>query len=204
MMPIKKHENNDKKDFTLANSNISITAYSDLTQTHTTRSYTMKLQTIAFSTLIALTAATTASADWMDGFQNGQGNGQVYGNSNGYGTGNGQAYGNGKTDVNGFGRGNGNADGQVEFQITFKGKGKTDMKADSALEGNGTANGYGTGLANGYGNTAANSQAASTVANSTYPTGVAVPVANIAPIAPAVAPVTAPKAEVTAPAAATK
>lgn len=194
-MQIKKNENNDKKNFTLANSNISIPAYSDLTQKHKQLGVTpMKLQTIAFSTLIALTAATTASADWMDGFQNGQGNGQVYGNSNGYGTSNGQAYGNGQTAMNGFGRGNGNADGEIEFQITFKGKGKTDMNADSALEGNGTANGYGTGLANGYGNTAANSQASSTGANSTSATGVTAPVATVAPVV-------APKAEVTAPAA---
>jgi hypothetical protein len=200
MMPIKKNEKKYKKNFTLANSNISISAYSESIQKHTQLGVTpMKLQTIAFSTLIALTAATTASADWMDGFQNGQGNGQLYGNSNGYGTSNGQAYGTGKTDVNGFGRGNGNADGEIEFQITFKGKGKTDMKADSALEGNGTANGYGTGLANGYGNTAGNSQATSTGANATS----AAPTTGVvaAPVAPQAATpvVTAPKAEVTAP-----
>ncbi len=136
----------------------------------------MKLQTITLSALIALTAATTASADWMDGIQNGYGNGQSYGNGNAYGTGNGTVNTTGNGNANGWGRGNGNADGEVEFTLTFKGKGKTDMAADGAFDGKGDFTGNGTGNSAFNGQGAGNTQAAGAAsqnANSGYMGGYA-------------------------------
>ena len=90
----------------------------------------MKLQTIVFATLIALSGA--ASAEFMDnGTATGQGNNQgtvnTAANTNGYG--------NGAGDMNGFSKNKGTADGEVEFSINFKGKGKTDMASDMAANG---------------------------------------------------------------------
>ncbi|CAA6820679.1 MAG: Unknown protein [uncultured Thiotrichaceae bacterium] len=114
----------------------------------------MKLHTIAFATLIAI--STTASAEFMP-MDNGQAAANGAANAQTYTTAQGQAYSTGTADANGWGRGNGNADGEVEFQIVFKGKGKTDMNADSAMKGSTNGNWYttakGDGYGNGYGNT---------------------------------------------------
>ena len=165
----------------------------------------MKLQTIAFSALIALTAATTASADWMDGMQNGSGNGQAYGNGNAYGTGNGALNTTGNGDLNTWGRGNGNADGEVEFTLTFKGKGKADMKTDGAFDGKGDFTGAGNGNAAGNSAIAGNTQGAATAtqdsngnfnAANMAPTGFAPVAVPAAPATPAAAPKADAKVEV--------
>ena len=60
----------------------------------------MKLQTITFAALIAL--STAASAEFFD---NGTGYGNGAANTSGYTNANGQGYGSGAGDVNGWGRG---------------------------------------------------------------------------------------------------
>jgi hypothetical protein len=113
----------------------------------------MKLQTIALSALIALSAATTVSADWMDGMQNGTGAGDVATKGN--------------TDLNAFGKGAGNADGEVEFAISFKAKGKTDMASDMAGNGKGDFAGNGNGKAEGNSTAATNTAVTAQEQNST-------------------------------------
>ncbi|KAG1665759.1 Lipopolysaccharide export system ATP-binding protein LptB [Nymphon striatum] len=108
---------------------------------------TMKLQTITFAALIALSG--TASADWFDGFNNGNASGNGYGNAAGDTNGAGNAAGSANGAGNGWGTGKGDADGEVDFSITFKGKGKTNMDTAGNLTGNGQ----------GAGNTAANGAA---------------------------------------------
>ncbi|KAG1707560.1 hypothetical protein GQR58_003232 [Nymphon striatum] len=114
----------------------------------------MKLQTITFAALIALTG--TASADWFDGFNNGSGNGNGYGTATGNTNGAGNAAGNGNVDGNGWGTAKGDADGEVDFAITFKGKGKTNMDTAGNLTGNGQGAGNTAGNYAGNGNTAGN------------------------------------------------
>ena len=125
----------------------------------------MKLQTITFAALIALSG--TASANWFDGFNNGTGNGNAYGNALGNGNGAGNATGNADAKGNGWGTGKGNADGEVDFSITFKGKGRTDMDTAGNLTGN--AKGAGNTAANAVanGNTASKLAANGTGANKT-------------------------------------
>ena len=77
----------------------------------------MKLQTITFAALIALSG--TASADWFDGFNNGSGNANGYGNAAGNANGAGNAAGDYDGRANGWGTGKGDADGEVDFAITF-------------------------------------------------------------------------------------
>jgi len=114
----------------------------------------MKLQAITFTALLALTG--TASADWFDGFNNGSGNGNGYGTAAGNTNGAGNAAGNGNVDGNGWGTAKGDADGEVDFAITFKGKGRTDMDTAGNLSGNGQGAGNTAGNYAGYGNTAGN------------------------------------------------
>ena len=114
----------------------------------------MKLQAITLTALIALTG--TASADWFDGFNNGNGSGNGYGNAAGNTNGAGNAAGNGTANGNGWGTAKGDADGEVDFSITFKGKGRTDMDTAGNLSGNGEGAGNAAGNGNGMGNMAGN------------------------------------------------
>jgi hypothetical protein len=109
----------------------------------------MKLQAIAFAALIALSGA--ASANFFDGFDNGAATGNTAGNGTGTTAADGTGYGTGNGDVNGFGRGKGDADGEVEFAVTFKGQGKTNMDTDMAANGKGNGDWYGAGNGYGYG-----------------------------------------------------
>ena len=87
----------------------------------------MKLQTIALAVMITLSG--TASANWMDGMSNSADN------ANGSGTT------LALTKANGWGKGD--ADGEIDFSITLKGKGHTNIDAKMSADGTGnsTANG---------------------------------------------------------------
>ena len=117
---------------------------------------TMKLQTITFATLLALSATGTASADWFDGFNNGNGNGTVAGNSAANGQGNVASKGNGDAKGNGWGAGKGDADGEVDFNIAFKGKARTNMDTKAQLDGSTQLNGDALANAASNGNVAGN------------------------------------------------
>lgn len=105
----------------------------------------MKLQAITLTALIALMG--TASANWFDGFNNAMGNGNGAAN----GTTAGNAATNGNATGTGWATGKGDADGEVDFSISFKGKGSTDMDTagNGAANANGMTNMAGNGLANG-------------------------------------------------------
>jgi len=125
----------------------------------------MKLQTITFAALIALSG--TASANWFDGFNNGNGSGNGYGTAQGNTNGAGNGAGNANAAGNGWATGKGDADGEVDFSITFKGKGKTDMDTAGNLSGNGQGAGNTAGNWAGNGNSAANVAGNGTGSNAT-------------------------------------
>lgn len=102
----------------------------------------MKLfNTLAIIATLAL--STTASASWMDGMSKGEnaGNAQIDTAL----TSNAKAVAENKNALNakGWRTGNGEADGEVDFTMTFKGKGRTNMDTKMAadVEGETTANG---------------------------------------------------------------
>ena len=149
----------------------------------------MKLHAIAFAALIAISGA--ASAEFFDGFDNGSAAGNTSGNGTGSTAADATGYGTGKGDLNGWGRGKGDADGEVDFSLTFKGKGKTNLDTDMAANGKGNGDWYTAG--NGYGYTEQNrnfsGNASSNKAGSTpmaAPMMPAMPQAT-APVAPTVA-----------------
>jgi len=123
----------------------------------------MKLQTITFAALIALSG--TASANWFDGFNNGNGAGNATGNGAADATGNAATKGNGAAQGNGWGTGKGDAAGEVDFSISFKGKGNTNMDTKAQLAGDTKVAGDATGNAAGKGNGAANGTANATGEN---------------------------------------
>lgn len=117
----------------------------------------MKLQITTFTAAALLIALTgTASADWWDGWNNGNGSGQGYGSGQGNARGDGNLAGDYQGSGNGWGTGKGDADGEVDFTITFKGKGKTDMDTAGNLSGNSRGSGNSAGNWAGQGNTAGN------------------------------------------------
>ncbi len=118
----------------------------------------MKLQTLTFAALLAL--STTASADWLDGFNNGNGSGNAAGNGAGSTQGNATTKGNAAGKGNGWAAGKGDADGEVDFSINFKGKGRSNMdskmQAAGDTQGAGDMKNSGNGSATVAGNSAGN------------------------------------------------
>ncbi|MCK5903082.1 MAG: hypothetical protein KAG28_08020 [Cocleimonas sp.] len=125
----------------------------------------MKLQTITFVALIALTG--TASANWFDGFNNGKGVTNGAGNTAGNTQGNVASKGNGAANGNGWATGKGDAAGEVDFSISFKGKGNTNMDTKGQLVGDTKVAGDATGNGAGTGNVAGNGATRASGANST-------------------------------------
>lgn len=95
----------------------------------------MKLKIIALPIIIAL--SSSAYADWFDGVSNGNAQGSGAGNTSAASSGRGEGHSSGRGDFNSWGTGRGDADGEVDFQITFKGKGRTDMDTKMSADGDG-------------------------------------------------------------------
>ena len=123
--------------------------------------------------VVAAMFSGVAVADMFDGMNNGAANGNAYGTGNGYGTTNANGYGSGNGNTQGWGRGQGNSDGEVEFVITLKGKGKSNMLSELAGQGNGVYTGYMDGnansAANGNGYTANNFSGSNNIGGNAYP-----------------------------------
>ncbi len=108
----------------------------------------MKLQTIAFLSLITLSTllSSTASADCFDGFSNGNSHSNMAGNT--IANANTQSRSNAK--ANGWGISKGDANGEIDLNINFKAKAKTKMFIQSAENIIGNTSGSGEGLINCY------------------------------------------------------
>ncbi len=123
--------------------------------------------------VIATMFSSSAVANMFDGMNNGAVNGNAYGTSNSYGTTNANGYGSGNANTQGWGRGQGNSDGEVEFVITLKAKGKSNMLSQLAGQGNGIYTGYMDGnansAANGNGYTANNFSGSNNISGNAYP-----------------------------------
>ncbi len=107
----------------------------------------MKLHALILAALLATSGA--ASAEFFDGFDNGAATGNAASNGTGSSAADATGYGQGNGDVNGFGRAQGSAEREVNFNLTFKGKGRTNLDSDMAVKGQGNGDWYAAG--NGYG-----------------------------------------------------
>lgn len=117
------------------------------TNLNLSRSYLMKLSTALLISILALSTTTaSASSDWFDGMQDGAGNGNAAGKTSAWTKNNGNGAGNGAGKMNSWGKAKGDADGEVDFAITFKGKGRTNM--DTAMSADAKGEGAGNTLAN--------------------------------------------------------
>lgn len=95
-----------------------------------------------------LTVSGIASAEFFEGFDKNKSVGQSTETGQGYTSTEGQGSGTGSSNASGWGQGKGNADGAVDFSVTFKGKGSTDMASD--VYGSGDTNTNLSSYANGY------------------------------------------------------
>ncbi|MEE9303649.1 MAG: hypothetical protein V3U84_07665 [Thiotrichaceae bacterium] len=114
----------------------------------------MKLKILSLSILVSL--STNASADWFNGWNNANTQGSETGNAAGLGTGSGNSSTSGQGKVSGWSTGKGDADGEIDFSLTFKGKGRSNM--DTKISANGATDfaGNAIGDTTAFGNTTGN------------------------------------------------